>query len=354
MPIRVLVVDDSAFFRYSLTKHLEADPEITVIGSARDGLDALDQVVAHKPDVVILDVEMPRMDGLVTLKHIMTRRPTPVIMLSAFTQPGARTTIQALMRGAVDFTPQPQANINLHTVIKELIAKIKIAAGAHTAALPPPDTLPLAPSFTLHVSASKGPQPFQKGDPLIVMAASTGGPRALQTVLSTLPANLPAAMLIVQHMPPGFTHSLAQRLHDTSPLIVQEAANGDRLAQGMALLAPGNFHLRLKNFRQVVLDSGPRRQHVRPSADVTMESAAQYHGSKVIGVVLTGMGQDGTAGAVQIKSAGGKIIAEHQLTSVVYGMPASIVNAGLADTVVPLPEVAPTLVKLLNDDGFRI
>ncbi len=352
MPIKVLLVDDSAFFRYTVAKHLEEDAGITVIGRARDGMDALEQIGVLTPDVIVLDVEMPRMDGLTTLKNIMVQQPTPVIMLSALTQPGTRTTVRALMRGAVDFVPKPQANVNIHTVIDELITKIKIAAGTRV------DTLRssnIARATVPPISPpQKGPRLFQKGDPLIVIAASTGGPRALQQVLSKLPANLPAGMMIVQHMPPGFTRSLAQRLHDTSPLIVQEAADGDRLAQGMALLAPGDFHLCLKGFRQVTLNNGPRRQHVRPSADATMESAVEYHGSKVIGVVLTGMGHDGTEGSSQIKSAGGKIIAEHESTSVVYGMPASVVNAGLADKVVPLPKVASTIVKLLNDEGFGI
>ncbi len=357
MPIKVMVVDDSAFFRYTLTKHLEKDPELTVVGSARDGIQALEQIKQLKPDVVILDVEMPRMDGLMALKDIMRQHPTPVIMLSSLTQPGTRTTIQALMRGAVDFVPKPQSNVNIYTVIEELITKIKVATGTRLDMLRPAKigaTTALVSAPPISPPQKQGPRPFQKGDPLVVIAASTGGPKALQQVLSGLPTDLPAAIMIVQHMPPGFTRSLAQRLHNTSPLIVQEAANGDRLAMGMALLAPGDFHLCLKGFRQVTLNQESRRQHVRPAADVTMESAVEYHGSKVIGVVLTGMGHDGTAGAGKIKSAGGKIIAEHELTSVVYGMSASVVKAGLADHVVPLFEVAPTILKLLNYERFGI
>jgi two-component system chemotaxis response regulator CheB len=189
---------------------------------------------------------------------------------------------------------------------------------------------------------------LHEGDTVVVIGTSTGGPRALQAVLSDLPADLPAAILIVQHMPPGFTRSLAQRLNEASPLIVQEAADGDRLARGMVLLAPGNFHLRFKRIRQLALDQGPRRHHVRPAVDVTMESAVEYHGKNVIGVLLTGMGQDGTDGAGLIKTAGGKVIAEHESTSVVYGMPGSVVRAGLADRVVPLPRVPATLVELIK------
>ena len=343
-PIRILIVDDSAFIRYTVAKHLEANPDLTVVGSAHDGLEALAQIPTLKPDVVVLDVEMPRMDGLTALKRIMAECPTPVVMLSALTQRGAQTTIRALMRGALDFVPKPDAKIDIHTVIEELSEKIKIAAGTRLATLRT-STVPLAPTLPI----KQGPQLLQKGDRLIVIGASTGGPRALQRVLSKLPAELPAGILVVQHMPPGFTRSLAQRLNQTSPLMVQEAADGDRLGRGMALLAPGNFHLRFKGFRQVTLDEGPRRHHVRPAVDVTIESAVEYHRAKVIGVILTGMGQDGTEGASQIKAAGGKVIAEHKSSSVVYGMPASVVKAGLADRVVPLSRIAATLTEMVND-----
>jgi two-component system chemotaxis response regulator CheB len=348
-PIQVLIVDDSAFIRYTVTKHLETDPDITVIGAARDGLEALTQIPALKPDVVVLDVEMPRMDGLTALKRIMAECPTPVIMLSGLTQRGARTTIQALMRGAFDFVPKPDTKIDIHTVIEELSLKIKSAADAQPTTLRPPGTQPLVRTPT-----KPGLQLFQKGDPIVVIGASTGGPRALQRVISDLPANLPASVLIVQHMPPGFTRTLARRLHETSGLIVQEAADGDRLARGLVLLAPGDFHLRFKGARQVGLDKGPRRHHVRPAVDVTMESTVEYHGANVIGVVLTGMGEDGKEGARQIKAAGGRVIAEHESTSVVYGMPASVVNAGLADRVSPLSEIAPTLVELVNHERAGI
>ena len=330
-PIRILIVDDSAFIRYTVAKHLEANPDLTVVGSAHDGLEALAQIPTLKPDVVVLDVEMPRMDGLTALKRIMVECPTPVVMLSALTQRGTQTTIRALMRGALDFVPKPDAKIDIHTVIEELSEKIKIAANTHLTTLRT-STVPL----TSTPPTKRGPQ-------------STGGPRALQQVLSKLPADLPAGILAVQHMPPGFTRSLAQRLNQTSPLVVQEAADGDRLGRGMVLLAPGNFHLRLKGFRQVTLDEGPRRHHVRPAVDVTMESAVEYHQAKVIGVILTGMGQDGTEGASQIKAAGGQVIAEHKSSSVVYGMPASVVKAGLADRVVPLSRIAATLTEMVND-----
>jgi two-component system chemotaxis response regulator CheB len=247
------------------------------------------------------------------------------------------------MRGAVDFVPKPAAATDIHTVVNELILKIKIAA---TAPLPvsmgvPADTTPPPPPAKLP------PRPFRRGDPLIVIGASTGGPRALQHVLSALPTDLPAAILMIQHMPPNFTRALAQRMNEHTSLTVQEAAHGDRLARGIALLAPGNFHLQI-NRQQVVLNQDPRRNGVRPAADVTMESAAEQHSSAVIGVVLTGMGSDGTDGARSIKANGGRIVAQDQASCAVYGMPRSVIEAGLADRVVPLEKVASTLLEMTS------
>lgn len=341
--IRVLVVDDSAFMRYTISRHLQADPDITVVGSAQDGQDALAKIPVLRPNVITLDVEMPSMDGLTALKHIMSEYPTPVIMLSSLTKRGARTTIQALMRGAVDFVAKPVSSAETRAVMETLIEKVKSAAGVTPNNVPAPVLAP--PPATKGVPL----RAFSRGDPLVVIGASTGGPRALQQVLTMLPADFSAPIAIVQHMPAGFTRSLAQRLNEACSLTVQEAADGDRLARGLVLLAPGDYHLELLETKQVRLDHGPRRNHVRPSVDVTMETAAQHFGSAVIGVVLTGMGADGTEGAAKIKAVGGRIIAEHESTSVVYGMPRSVIEAGWADQVVPLPEVANMLVELVNN-----
>lgn len=348
-PIRVLVVDDSAFMRYTISRHLQADPDITVVGSAQDGLDALSKIPALRPDVVTLDVEMPRMDGLTALKRIMAECPTPVIMLSSLTKRGARTTIQALMRGAVDFVAKPSSSAETRFVMETLVEKVKSAAGVETVTVqihPPPPTPASRPEPVNGGSVSL--RPYVKGGPLVVIGASTGGPRALQTVLSQIPPDFPAPIAVVQHMPPGFTRSLAQRLNETCPLTVQEAVDGDRLAQGLVLLAPGDYHLCFMDNKQVKLEQGPRRNHVRPAVDVTMETAAQHYGSAVIGVILTGMGSDGTEGARQIKGVGGRIIAEDRSTTVVYGMPRSVAEADLVDCVVPLPDVASALVELVN------
>jgi len=340
-PVRVLVVDDSGFMRLTIARCLERDSGIVVVGRAVDGLDALDKVKALKPDVVTLDVEMPRMDGLTALKRIMAECSTPVVMLSSLTKRGAGTTIRALMRGAVDFVAKPSAGRDIREVMTDLIAKVKIAAGVRLARLPEPVAAPSAPVTKL------GPRKFHKGDPLIIIGASTGGPSAVREVLSSLPANLPAAVAVVQHMPAGFTRSLAERLNEQSPLNVQEVVDGDHLACGMALVAQGDFHMRLRACGRVKLDHGPRQNHVRPAVDVTMETAARLYGSDVIGVVLTGMGHDGRAGTREIKAAGGMVIVQDESTCVVYGMPRSVVEAGMADRVVPLQEVASTLVELV-------
>jgi two-component system chemotaxis response regulator CheB len=338
-PVRVLLVDDSVFLRQVLAKRLE-EADIAVVGSAVDGLDALAKIPALKPDVVILDIEMPRMDGLAALQRIMAECPTPVVMLSALTQRGARTTIQALMRGAVDFVPKPAAGIDIKSVLEELTAKVKMAAETSLSS-----TSVAGPVSEAAAATQVKPRPFRRGDPVIVIGSSTGGPRALQQVLSGLPAGLEAAVVIVQHMPAGFTRPLAQRLNENSSLAVEEATFGKHLARGLALVAPGDYHLRFEVGGRVVLDQGPRRNHLRPAVDITMESAAGHYKSATVGVVLTGMGADGTEGAWHIKAAGGKMIAQDESTSVVYGMPRSVIEAGLADQVVPLPRIASTLVE---------
>lgn len=343
-PIRVLVVDDSGFVRHILSKHLEANPDITVVGQARDGIEALAQIMTLKPDVVTLDVEMPRMDGLAALQQIMTQNPTSVIMLSALTRRGAQVTVQALMRGAVDFCPKPDATVDIQSVVETLTAKIRVAAGVRPTPLAPA-AAPVA-SHTLGI----GPRPFRRGDPVLVIGASTGGPRALQQVLSGLPSDLPAAVAVVQHMPAGFTGSLARRLNDTTPLTVQEAADGDRLARGLALVAPGGHHMLFSGSRRVTLDDGPPRNYIRPSLDTSLETAAKYHGAATIAVVLTGMGYDGTKGAGQVKAAGGRVLVEDESTCVVHGMPRSVVEAGWADQAAPLHKIAQTLIEWIDKD----
>lgn len=337
--IGVLIVDDSAFIRHTLQKHLSAVPDIKVVGIARNGVEALAAIPKLEPDVVIMDVEMPQMDGLTALKQIMIECPTPVIMLSALTQRGASTTIRALMRGAVDFVPKPDANTSIHVVIEELVEKIHLATNMQQV-----DQYGTAVS-TSNLAKSP-PRPFVSGDKLIIIGTSTGGPRALRQVVPQLPADLPAALLIVQHMPAGYTNSFAQRLNELSKYTVKEAEQGDFITCGQALVAPGGFHLQVSKGR-VYLDDGPPRNHVRPAVDITMETAVTHFGSSIIGVILTGMGNDGTAGAEAIKEAGGITVVESEKTSIVYGMPGSVVKAGYADHILPTTKIAPTLVELV-------
>ncbi len=337
-PIRVMVVDDSAYMRMTITRYLNDSPGIRVIGSARDGQEAIDQVERLDPDVITLDVEMPRLDGLSTLRRIMAQRPRPVIMLSSMTTEGASETIQALTLGAVDFVSKPNNKANVSVVMEEVADKIRRAVQARIrpAAISAP--LELQPQKANR--AVKPTRSMLRHDRIVVIGSSTGGPRALNIVIPQLPASLPAAVLVVQHMPAGFTHSLAERLEATSPLRVQEAKPGDRPEVGKILLAPGGFHMMLNDLGEVTLNQNPPVHGVRPAIDVTMASVVKNFGSAVVGVILTGMGNDGTNGCSLIHNVGGRVIAEAESSCVVYGMPRSVVEARLADEVVPLDEIA--------------
>lgn len=354
-PIRVLVVDDSAYMRFTIGKGLSEAGGFVVVGTARDGQEALEQIPRLQPDVVTLDVEMPRLDGLSTLREIMARFPRPVVMLSSLTIEGANETVQALTLGAVDFVAKPETRANMGAVMGDVIAKVRGAARAQvrgaarpTAALPPRfNPLPFSASAS---PVSKTTRPRKNQDRVVIVGASTGGPRALNAVFQDWPVNLPAAVLIVQHMPAGFTRSLAERLNSLSPLSIKEAEPGDAVEVGRGLLAPGGFHMTIDENEQIALNQNPPVQGVRPAVDVTMASVAQRYGASAIGVVLTGMGHDGTTGATLIRNGGGRIIAEAEATSVVWGMPRSVVEAGQADEVVPLAEVAAAVKKLVTGD----
>lgn len=344
-PVRVLVVDDSAFMRFSITQHLNGRAGIQVIGSARDGQEALELIPNLQPDVVTLDVEMPRLDGIATLREIMTRFPRPVVMLSSLTREGAVTTIQALTLGAVDFITKPERQLDIQTVMDEAAAKILRAANARVK--PFPLIRPAAPSKP---AVEKAVRLLKSGEPIVLIGSSTGGPRALNEVVPALPASLPASVVIVQHMPAGFTHSLAERLNGQSKLLVREAQPGDRLMVGQALLAPGGFHMVLDENEQVALNQNPPVHGVRPAIDVTLTSLVQRYGKRVISVILTGMGSDGTNGSVLLHSLGGTVIAEHESTCVVWGMPRSVLEKQAVDVVVPLPDVADAIQKAVQEN----
>ncbi len=342
--IRVLVVDDSAFMRHSVTRALSAQPDMEVAGVARDGIEALELARQLRPDVVTLDVEMPRLDGLKTLEVLMRESPVPVVMLSSLTGEGAPATIRALELGAVDFVqkPAPPA-IGVTRVEEMLVQAVRTASQARIRRMPPP----LRPGAVPH---AKPPMPraatTARPERVVAIGCSTGGPRALMEVVPHLPGNLPAAVLIVQHMPAGFTRSLAERLDHASALHVREAEHGDMPAPGLALLAPGGRHMRLGPDGRVQLTDTPPVHGVRPSVDVLLDSLPFLFGKKCAVAILTGMGSDGADGSAAVKAAGGHVIAEHQSTTAVYGMPRAVLERGVAEKAVPLPDIARLLCDL--------
>lgn len=346
-PIRVLVVDDSAFMRYTLARRLGETPGFTVVGSAHDGKEALQMIESLNPDVITLDVEMPHMDGITTLRQIMATRPTPVVMVSSLTTDGARETIQALTYGAIDFIAKPESKANIEQIVEELVTKLRRAAKARVYPLPTAIQAPL-PTPTSSAASQKKVRPFGEKDRIVVIGASTGGPRALNQLIPQLPARLPAAFIIVQHMPVGFTRSLAERLNSLAELAVKEAEPGDQLEVGKALVAPGGFHMVFDQQGQVSLNQNPTVHGVRPAVDVTLISVAQNFGKATVAVILTGMGKDGANGAVLTHSLGGKVIAEDESSCVVWGMPRSVVEAGVADEVVPLPEIPNAIARAVE------
>lgn len=344
MAVRVLVVDDSAFMRRVIADAIASQPDMEVAGVAHNGLDALLKVEQLQPDVVTLDVEMPDMDGLTALRHLMARYPRPVVMLSSQTQHGAITTLRALSIGAVDFVAKPSGAISLDfsRVREELLQKIRGAALARVRAQ--------VASTRCSAEATRVRRPTYPGgfERLVVIGCSTGGPRALAALVPELPAEVPAAYLIVQHMPAGFTRSLAERLDASSPIAVREAVAGDRLESGTALVAPGDYHLRLSPSGTVELDQAARVHGVRPSVDVALESLSERFGSRTVAVILTGMGQDGTAGAAAVRQAGGYVLAEDESTCVVWGMPRAVVERGLAHRVAPLDGMAEAIASTVS------
>ena len=353
--IRVLIVDDSAFMRKVIGDMLSAEPDIEVVARARNGDEAMRRLLELSPDVVTLDVEMPGKNGLDVLREIMAEKPVPVVMVSSLTKHGADVTMQALAAGAVEFVTKPSGSISLdmEKVRDELCQKVRVASSAaiRNAAAKPRVS---APVDLLKKSEPKQDLPVQRRDlkkrmEMLVIASSTGGPVALLEVIPALPADFPLPILIVQHMPPGFTASFAQRLNERSKLKVFEACDGLPIRRGTAIIAPGGYHLVVeRKLTEIVcrLTETPPVRSVRPAADVLFSSVAEIVGGQVIALVLTGMGKDGTDGSRALREKGAYVMAESKETCVIYGMPASVIDAGLVDEVLPLYSIASGLVRV--------
>jgi two-component system chemotaxis response regulator CheB len=339
--LRVLVVDDSMFMRRMITDLLQQDAELEVVGAAKNGQEGLEMARQLKPDVITLDVEMPVMDGVTMLQRLMQEQPTPVLMLSSLTKEGAEVTLRCLELGAVDFVTKPSGSISMdiYKISSQIIEKVKAVARARVVVVPSarPATVPPTPAVLAGRSTPNAP--------LVVIGASTGGPRALNTVLSGLPSGLNAKLLLIQHMPEGFTRSLAERLDRNSAFSVREAQGGETLEVGVAYLAQGGKHLKLERGGKIVLTEDPPVHGVRPAVDVALLSIAQNYQGAVVVAILTGMGSDGAAGVRALAAKGAYTIAEDESTCVVFGMPRAAIQTGAVKRVAPLHHIAEAITE---------
>ena len=369
--INVLIVDDSAFMRRVITTMLESDPSLKVVSYARDGEDALVKIKRYNPDVVTMDVEMPGLDGLSALKLIMCENPVPVVMLSSLTTAGAKQTIEALSLGAVDFVAKPVNRQELTRLSSELINTVKTAAqisvkkvcslngSIQTKPFSPqnrertiqpvkvPKIIAIKPSQRDTITILKS-----SSIELVAVGTSTGGPTALQVLLGKIPKNIPCGIVIVQHMPRGFTGPLAKRLNDLCEIEVKEGEDGDMVLPGRAIIAPAGHQLTFTkksgNLQISLSDHSPIKTLFKPSVDVMMLSAVEVLGPKVLGVIMTGMGNDGLQGLKSLKDQKGLILAQNEETCIVYGMPKAAVDAGIADKVLPLNELGNEIVSIIT------
>ena len=338
--IRVLVVDDSAVVRRMITEALSQDSEIEVVGTACDPFVARDKILELNPDVLTLDIEMPRMDGLTFLRILQQHRPMPVIIISSISQAGSRAALDAIEFGAVDVLAKPRSAWNLGELRADLARRVKTAMTAQLKNLHPPST---------------GVAPLQANGEnfnarqLIVIGASTGGTEAIKDVLTHLPTSLPG-ILIVQHIPPVFSKTFAERLNAVCALEVREAVQGDVVQPGLALVAPGDFHMAVNwenNSYRVQLRQDPPIHHTRPAVDMLFNSAARCAGANAVGVLLTGMGRDGAQGMKQLKTAGATNLVQNEATCVVYGMPGAAVELGVAHRILPLDQIPQAILHTL-------
>jgi two-component system, chemotaxis family, protein-glutamate methylesterase/glutaminase len=351
---RILIVDDSAVMRSLLRSVISSDPALAVAGTAGDGASALSSIQLVRPDLVLLDVEMPVMDGLVTLRELRQRgHNMPVIMCSSLTQSGAKVTIEALAGGASDYVAKPTGHSNreqaLAAIAQELLPKIHALAGR--ASLPPAS--PSARTVIAIPQAPPAAQPITAAPSVVAIGVSTGGPAALDVLLPALPLHFPLPVLIVQHMPEVFTRLLAERLNQKCALSVSEASEGEPVKPGVVLIARGGWHMEVAPAAHagapptIHLNQDPPENHCRPAADVLLRSVARVYGSGVLAVILTGMGSDGLAACRIIRGQGGTIIAQDQPTSTVWGMPGAVAQAGLAHRVLPLGSIASEIARII-------
>ena len=347
--VRVLIVDDSAVVRQTLRDVLQSDPEIEVIATAGDPFVAADRIAEQVPDVITLDIEMPRMDGLTFLKKLMSQHPIPVVICSSLAEEGAQSTIKALEYGAVDIVTKPRLGTRqfLEDSRVALCDAVKAAAAARVRALTPSHTV--EPKLTADAILSPATHAMaETTEKVVVIGASTGGTEALKTVLESLPADTPG-IVIVQHMPELFTRAFANRLDGLCNITVKEAETNDTVIRGRALIAPGNHHLLLKRSGAryfVEVKDGPLVCRHRPSVDVLFRSAARYAGQNAVGIILTGMGDDGARGLLEMKQAGARTIAQDEATCIVFGMPKEAIKLNGVDKVLPLSSVAGALLAL--------
>jgi two-component system, chemotaxis family, protein-glutamate methylesterase/glutaminase len=359
--IRVLCVDDSALIRSLMTEIINSQPDMTVVATAPDPLVARELIKQHNPDVLTLDVEMPRMDGLDFLEKLMRLRPMPVVMVSSLTERGSEITLRALELGAVDFVTKPKVGIRdgMLDYAEKLADKVRAAARARVRQAAPAQHAAAGAAGGAAAPAAHAPMfnnPLVSTEKLIIIGASTGGTEAIREVLVPLPPDAPA-VLIAQHMPPGFTKSFAQRLNGLCRISVKEAEHGERVLPGHAYIAPGHAHLLLArsgaNYIAHLSDDPPVNRH-RPSVDVLFRSAAQHAGKNAVGVILTGMGKDGAAGLLDMRNSGAYTLAQDEASCVVFGMPREAIAMGGADEVAPLSEMSRRVMTRLAAMGDRV
>jgi len=362
---RVLIVDDSAFMRKVLQSIIAADPQMEVVGEARDGREAVSLNESLNPDVISMDINMPHMDGLQASEAIMARNPRPIVIVSSEARDGAEATLRALELGAIDFVPKPTNAIDLdmNSVRDELCRKLKVASrvrvvrtirnnnngggnnGGDNGTAPAPPAKPVA-SVSAPASPMNGAsEPANGRFPIIVVAASTGGPQTLMNFVPMFPHDFLGAVILVQHMPGTFTSQFAHQLAEVAKIRIKEAQHGEMVQPGVFYVCPGSHHLRITPQGRIALDEGERINGYRPCADVTLETAAAYTGPMTTGVILTGMGSDGAKGSQSVKASGGHVIAQDEVTSVIFGMPAEAIKTGAVDQVLGIDAIVPAVEK---------